>query len=87
MTLHVEKTVKLLLHNRYRSVGHKPGAAVDWGHVLFDSDRRLRQGGVAEPVLKTSGKEFCSETTVSVLTLDVDGCFVEIALTASTSAL
>jgi len=38
------------------------------------------------PSLETSRKEFFSEATVSDFTLDVDGFFVEIVLTADTEA-
>jgi hypothetical protein len=39
------------------------------------------------PSLKTARKEFFSEATVSDFTLDVKGCFVEIASTTSASAI
>jgi hypothetical protein len=52
---------------------------------LFEYERRLHQGALPEPILKNFREGLLSEATVFIL--DVAGFFVEIALTASASAI
>jgi hypothetical protein len=61
---------------------------VDWCCILFESKRCLRHGALTEPVLEDVREGvFFNEATVSAFMLDVDGCFVEILLTASASVI
>jgi hypothetical protein len=39
-----------------RGVGNRPDVTIDWGRVLFESERRLRHSALAEPVLEGVGE-------------------------------